>query len=292
MENLSTIYKINNATTAITNTIQYVASEKTTYGMEKELSYAEDDYGTSYYYRGDVTNNYVNFGSMCWKIVRVQGDGSIKIVLEDENNECNGEGYDLNNLKRSFINNGEQIEYGAEVDSKIPKFSDSNLPEKLKTWMETKKILENDNIKQDAEWCMYSDVSSGGRPPEPRFGCNFPESEGPAKVIEVYRGKVALLTAGEVSYAGAAYGAGATTTVTFLPLPVERNRFVFLMTVGYFNSTSNNSFLYYLAPQGWADLAHWSSPWRGYVRPAIVLRSTVVIQEHGNGTQNNPYVIE
>ena len=30
-------------------------------GKEAELSYTEDDYGTSYYYRGAVDNNYLNF---------------------------------------------------------------------------------------------------------------------------------------------------------------------------------------------------------------------------------------
>mgnify|MGYP004661540199 CR=1 FL=1 len=60
----------------------------TTYGIEKVLSKTEDDYGTSYYYRGVVENNYVNFAGMCWRIVRVSGDGSIKLILEDQDNTC------------------------------------------------------------------------------------------------------------------------------------------------------------------------------------------------------------
>ena len=56
---------------------------------EKVLSYAFDDYGTSYYYRGNVEDNYVNFNNMCWRVVRVEGDGSVKLILDDNFAECN-----------------------------------------------------------------------------------------------------------------------------------------------------------------------------------------------------------
>ena len=55
---------------------------------EKELSITNDDYGVSYYYRGNVIDNYVDFAGMCWRVVRIQGDGSIKLVLEDQDNTC------------------------------------------------------------------------------------------------------------------------------------------------------------------------------------------------------------
>ena len=43
---------------------------------------APDDYGTSYYYRGTVKNNYVNFAGFTWRIVRINGDGSVRLILE------------------------------------------------------------------------------------------------------------------------------------------------------------------------------------------------------------------
>ena len=61
---------------------------------EALLASAEDDYGTSYYFRGAVKNNYVEFANKCWRIVRVGGDGSVKIILHNDNptgaaNPCN-----------------------------------------------------------------------------------------------------------------------------------------------------------------------------------------------------------
>ena len=61
---------------------------------EALLASAVDDYGTSYYFRGAVTNNYVEFANKCWRIVRIVGDGSVKLILHNDNtvgaaNPCN-----------------------------------------------------------------------------------------------------------------------------------------------------------------------------------------------------------
>ena len=41
---------------------------------------APDDYGTSYYYRGTVENNWVKFAGFYWRILRINGDGSIRMI--------------------------------------------------------------------------------------------------------------------------------------------------------------------------------------------------------------------
>ncbi|MDO4341591.1 MAG: hypothetical protein Q4C44_02465 [bacterium] len=52
---------------------------------EAILASTEDDYDTSYYFRGTVTNNFVEYANMCWRIVRVTGNGAIKLVLYNYN---------------------------------------------------------------------------------------------------------------------------------------------------------------------------------------------------------------
>jgi len=52
---------------------------------EAVLARTSDDYGTSYYFRGNVENNYVIFADMCWRIVRIDGLGNIKLVLYNYN---------------------------------------------------------------------------------------------------------------------------------------------------------------------------------------------------------------
>ncbi len=42
----------------------------------------QDDYGTSYYFRGAVTNNYVKFAGAYWRIIRINGDGTIRMIYD------------------------------------------------------------------------------------------------------------------------------------------------------------------------------------------------------------------
>ncbi len=51
----------------------------------------EDDYGTSYYFRGNVTNNYVSFAGYCWRIIRINGDESLRLIYDGTSCHVNGE---------------------------------------------------------------------------------------------------------------------------------------------------------------------------------------------------------
>ena len=63
---------------------------------EAVMSLTPDDYGISYYFRGNIQNNYVSFAGMCWRIVRITGDGSIKLALYDYSSaSCTNTGDDL-----------------------------------------------------------------------------------------------------------------------------------------------------------------------------------------------------
>ena len=51
---------------------------------------AEDDLGTSYYFRGNVTNNYVKFADKYWRIIRINGDGTIRMIYAGTSAHENG----------------------------------------------------------------------------------------------------------------------------------------------------------------------------------------------------------
>lgn len=55
------------------------------------LCKAKDAYGNSYYYRGNVTNNYVYFAGFYWRIVRTNGDDTIRVIYDGTNAHTNGE---------------------------------------------------------------------------------------------------------------------------------------------------------------------------------------------------------
>ena len=47
---------------------------------DEGLFMTEDDEGASYYYRGAVKNNYVSFAGFIWRIIRRNGDGSVRMI--------------------------------------------------------------------------------------------------------------------------------------------------------------------------------------------------------------------
>jgi len=52
---------------------------------------ANDNDGESYYFRGSVTNNYVKFANKFWRIIRINGDGSIRLIYDGTSAHQNGE---------------------------------------------------------------------------------------------------------------------------------------------------------------------------------------------------------
>lgn len=81
----NTIYKIN--TTDVNGTTNTITNgDKITYKVasslksEQGLYKTTDDFGSTYFFRGDVTNNNVYFGGFYWKVVRINGDGTIRLI--------------------------------------------------------------------------------------------------------------------------------------------------------------------------------------------------------------------
>jgi len=51
------------------------------------LSTLTNDAKPTYYYKGNVNNNYVEFANNLWRIVRINEDGSIRIIMEEHIDE-------------------------------------------------------------------------------------------------------------------------------------------------------------------------------------------------------------
>ena len=58
---------------------------------EKGVFETTDDDGPTYYYRGSVDNNYVSFAGYYWRIIRINGDGTIRMIYDGTVAHPNGE---------------------------------------------------------------------------------------------------------------------------------------------------------------------------------------------------------
>ena len=146
---------------------------------EAILASTEDDYGTSYYYRGTVKNNYVQFANKCWRIVRITGDGSVKLVLHNDNvsnkaNPCSSSNnstsaafarYSENSSLTAFNNvNNSQLKDNAYVGFMYGTVSASDYASthantnkstiliNLETWYKNN-LIEYESKLADTIWC-------------------------------------------------------------------------------------------------------------------------------------------
>ena len=64
---------------------------------DEGLFMTEDDEGESYYYRGAVKNNYVSFAGFTWRIIRRNGDGSIRMIYSGKTTSDTGTAVTIGN---------------------------------------------------------------------------------------------------------------------------------------------------------------------------------------------------
>ena len=58
---------------------------------EKGIYETTDADGPTYYYRGSVDNNYFYFANLWWRVVRINGDGTIRLIYDGTTAHENGE---------------------------------------------------------------------------------------------------------------------------------------------------------------------------------------------------------
>ena len=144
---------------------------------EALLASTEDDYGTSYYFRGEVKNNYVEFANKCWRIVRVGGDGSVKLILHNDNptgvaNPCDAANnsasaafarYSGETYKSAFNTNSNDnayvgFKYGtvgaSDYASAHANTNKSTILTNLETWY-TNNLKDYADAIADTVWCNY-----------------------------------------------------------------------------------------------------------------------------------------
>ena len=90
---LTKLYKVSDTTVSSTafnhvKVNEYVSLENSLVQHIEDENGVDGDGNTGYYYRGGVSDNYLNFNGMCWRIVRIKEDGSVKLILEDKKNTC------------------------------------------------------------------------------------------------------------------------------------------------------------------------------------------------------------
>ena len=238
--------------------------------------YASTDTNTSkptYYFRGNVDNNYVKFAGFTWRIVRINEDGTIRIVMQDGiNNKYTKFNSNYNNYTYMYYTN-------SEVKMTLESWYQTNIGSKSNL---AKNVASGAYYCEEAKVKLYDNYTSGNATMTtydkytPDFKCS---SDGNGK--GVVNASVGLLTYDEVVYAG-----------------------------GYWGQSNNNYYLYNssidwwtMSPAGFSG--SYSKVWDVYGSGFItdyyvyadfylcaVLNLTADTMITGTGTSSDPFVVE
>jgi len=147
---------------------------------------AEDDLGTSYYFRGASENNYVKFGKnssgsdMYWRIIRINGDGTVRMIYDGTSAHDNGtsstdryvgksafnDDYDANGyvgyMYGSTLGSTYALEHANDVNSTIKTFLEGE-PTSTNTGWYYENIVATgyEEYVADAIYCNDRSLSSG-----------------------------------------------------------------------------------------------------------------------------------
>ena len=240
--------------------------------------YASTDTNTSkptYYFRGNVENNYVSFAGFTWRIVRVNEDGTIRIVMQDGINSNGNYRYNLKNNNYTYMY-----------------YSNSEAKTTLENWYQTNIGSKADlakNVASGAYYCeqakvKYHDSYTPGNATmttynkyTPNFKCS---SDGNNK--GVVNASVGLLTYDEVVYAG---GYHAQTNRKYY-LYNSANTMWTMSPAGF---TSGSANVWYVITSG--DLYNGNVTNIDAIRPVINLTANTQISS-GDGTKENQFTIQ
>ena len=309
-------------TTFIANLDATGMVDNITTATDKILSTANDDYGTSYYFRGNPIDNYVNYADMCWRIVRIQGDGSAKLILASElpcteTNLTTDSGYitdGTRGVKGTMFTGhyGYKIQNTTELNDYInsPEYNFYSARTQLNSWLNRKITAEEQNLLKNEQWCIgdltnaYNDDNSGeiiGVVDEliannlsfkytagnRYWATKTPtyECKKTGKEGEIDVNKIGMLTFDEIVYAG---GGNISNSNYFLNKNAEIYHWWSLSSNGFHSDKfSADAFIIY--PNGRIGGAMIGSGGI-YIRASISLKSDVLISD-GVGTINDPFII-
>ncbi len=133
---------------------------------EKGLYKAPDDYGTTYYFRGAQSYNYVSFADKIWRIVRINGDGSIRLILDDVAKDTSG--YAIKTAFNSNANDNAYVGYmygapgSTTYDDTHKNINDSTIKQKVDKWYEDNLKTNYGEFLADTLFCNDKTLATNG----------------------------------------------------------------------------------------------------------------------------------
>ncbi len=297
-------------------TNRYTETELESDKSDKGLYTAQDDYGTSYYYRGNVSNNNVYFAGAYWKIIRINGDGTIRLLYNGT--KVNAKAGDAQYGTSAFNSTRTDPAYVGYMygttagvigsrENNLANGKDSNIKTKVDEFY-NKYIVANNlqDYLADTGFCGDRSITNSGDGYSttsyteygvlnrlaktnklPILTCTDKEHD--LYTVDSTKGNgaltnpIGLMTADEAAMAGMVNGY--LNTLSY----VYTGTWYWTMSPYRFNPSGSASSVWYVGGTGNFDYG-WVPGGNG-VRPVINLKSDVEISG-GIGTINDPFIVK
>ena len=191
------------------------------YVMNVTGGFSNEVNGNTYYFRGNVNNNYVNFAGFTWRIIRINEDGTVRLIMTES------------------INNNALYKFNSTYDADTLYYSNSDVAKQaLDNWYSSNIVNAGyDSYVANGYFCEELKVTlSNYNSYVPSFNChNNADGKG------IFSSKIGLITYDEVIFAGGFYYYNNDTIVDYYLN--HSNEFWTMTPVNYVNNVSNAWFV-------------------------------------------------
>ena len=265
---------------------------------------AQDDWGDTYYFAGNPTDNWVKFANFYWRIIRINGDGSIRMIYQGTSANTTGTGTQLQtNAFNSSYNRSEYVGYMYTSGQQHGNTTDSSIKDVLDSWYSSNLASYADKISKEAGFCGDRELQSGswsstgshnyagyGRlvanssSVNPTFKCSNSNdlytTSSSSKGNKKLANPIGLITADEVVMGGLPWSGSTTSNYLYT------GQHYWTMSPYNVNSSSNAR-VFSVASNG--QLSYNRVTYTYGVRPVINLSADVKVT--GSGTSSDPFVV-
>ena len=325
-----TIYQVTGATkTTGTTTWHDVTYDSVTYKLtmvtlteteletdksDKGIYQGTDDYGTTYYYRGNVKNNIVQFAGFYWQIVRINGDGSIRLIYDGTEKNATGGKQTIDNSKfNSLYNDTAYVGYmygdkdGTTFDEVHNNTNNSTIKTTVDNWYKTNIVDKgySSYVSNAVGFCGDRTIYSGGDGIQTdkntnfgtygsyvknvaQFTCPEPSRDLYTTTDSSIGNKALTYPVGLITYDELVFAGMDQRHINKLSWAYSTQNY-WTMSPSYFYATRGIALEWTLNGAGYLNL--WSNVANGFgARPVINLKSDTMITG-GIGTANDPFVV-
>ena len=290
----------------------------TIYKSLDETQYDND--GEVYYFAGNPTDNWVQFGGYWWRIIRINGNGSIRMIYQGTSANTTGEGTQIGtSVFNTSDNDNAYVGYmygtvgSGSYEETHANTNDSTIKQTLDQWYQNNLTGVSNKIDGNAGFCGDREPStiqtsmngSGGTRTmttyygayirfmnsnkQPTFGCqnssDLYTTSGSGERNGALQYPIGLISADEVAYAGSVWNTNNQGYYLYT------NQEYWTMSPFWFDDANGWAYMFLVYSDGslnsdWDD--HVSNMWG--IRPVINLKADVTIT--GSGTTTDPYRVE